>query len=178
MSELIAAHEAGHAVACVAQGIKVNVIWVKGVNAAADVNIRTFKLDDGVNFDVNDGLCGNDCDENTDPRKHLIVDVAGEAAEQLHQGLPADLWYESSRSTGDIDMAVESAESILTQRGEDATDEAIKDVIEDAYRDSFALLTKHRDAHRRVTDLLMERGILTYAEVVTVARGNAAATGK
>ncbi len=122
----VAVHEAGHAVACVAQGIKVNVIWVKGISIAADTNICTFPVDDGFDFDLCDGLCDNDCDENPDAWKRLVVDVAGVAAEQierLHQDLPATL--DEFVESADYEFAQASARRVIADRRDEATFERI-----------------------------------------------------
>jgi hypothetical protein len=156
-----AKHEAGHALAFILKGIPFHHVWVGQGNC-------WFLLDDtkangAVVPDRDSDL--EDCYGDFTPQQREDVGVimmAGLAGERI------------GRSCGSIWRGAKGNESAV--RG---TEGDIEDVVRCLELEGYdaldgwlglahALLTEHADAHRRLTDALVERGSLSYAACVAL----------
>jgi hypothetical protein len=137
-----AVHEAGHAIACLAQGIEVAHVWVKNITEDADATILA--RPDLFDFDADGGVLHKDCGL----WESIVIALAGIAGELTAQNLPAEFAFALPEfiegGCSDFNFAREDARKFIVGRGGEATSEAIFDVIEDGYAAACELLSRHR----------------------------------
>jgi hypothetical protein len=160
-----AVHEASHAVACLALGIEVAAIWVRGVTKSTDLRIFTRPPSDE----------GGVIHKDSGPWESLVSVLSGVAGELIDQNLPAEFAFAlpefSEGGYSDFNFAREDARKVIISRGGEATSEAIFDVIEDGYAAAFELLTRHRSVIEQIVSAVLTSGLLTGDEIQQLWNG-------